>query len=79
MIHIRHFVAASLVAPALAWSAPVLAQATPTCEPGTRLFENALLLDGPVCVPDAPGRIAFIDDNVVYAMELGIPTITRSY
>jgi ABC-type Fe3+-hydroxamate transport system substrate-binding protein len=79
MIHVRHFVAALLVAPALAWSAPVLAQATPTCEPGTRLFENALLLDGPVCVPDAPGRIAFIDDNVVYAMELGIPTITRSY
>lgn len=58
---------------------PALAQDTPVCETGTRPFEHHLLLDGPVCVPETPERVAFIDDNVVYAMELGIPTITRSY
>lgn len=70
----------TLTAVALALVAgPALAQEAPVCDPGTHLFDNPLLLDGALCVPDDPQRVAFIDDNVVYAMELGIPTITRSY
>ena len=69
-------IAAALLA---STAVPALAQDAPSCEPGQILFEHQVLLDGPTCVPEAPKRVAVIDDTVVYAMELGIPTITRSY
>lgn len=64
---------------ALLIAAPAIAQDVPACAPGTRLFESPLLLKGPLCVPEAPARTAFIDDTVLYALELGIPSVTSSY
>jgi ABC-type Fe3+-hydroxamate transport system substrate-binding protein len=63
---------------ALLLASPASAQDAPACPPGTRLFEHVLLID-PVCVPEAPERVAFIDDNVMSALELDIPSVTRSY
>lgn len=60
-------------------ASPAFAQNAPTCDPGTRLFDSPMFVDGAVCVPETPQRVAFLDDTVVFAMELGIPSITRSY
>lgn len=75
----RHILLTSLIVAGLASASPSIAQDKPTCEAGQKLFESHLLLNGSICVPEAPQRVAFLDDYVVYAMELGIPTITRSY
>ena len=75
----RQLLLTSLLVTGLTTAAPVLAQDKPACEAGQKLFESPLLLDGPVCIPEVPARTAVLDDLVVHAMELGIPTITRSY
>jgi ABC-type Fe3+-hydroxamate transport system substrate-binding protein len=54
------------------------AVAQEVCAAGTHLFEDAILVE-PVCVPDEIKRPAFIDENVVHALELGIPSVTRQY
>lgn len=69
-------VGALLLLPAIV--VPAASQDALTCQAGTRLVEHKLLVD-PVCVPDAPQRIAFIDDNILSAFELGIPSVTSSY
>jgi ABC-type Fe3+-hydroxamate transport system substrate-binding protein len=61
------------------FAAPAFAQAGPICDANQRLFDSPLLVDGATCIPEAPKRAAFLDDTVVYALELDIPTITRSY
>lgn len=58
---------------------PAIGQDAPACAPGQRLFEHELIDGGPVCVPESPGRVAFLDSNVVVGIELGIPSVTRSY
>lgn len=62
----------------VAMSGGAVAQDKPTCGPGTYLFEHKLLVE-PVCVPDDPKRVAFIDDTVLSGIELGVPSITRSH
>lgn len=54
------------------------AQDKPVCEAGTHLFEDRILVE-PVCVPDEIKRPAFLDENIVHALELGIPSVTRQY
>lgn len=73
----RHTILATLAT--LALVSPVAAQDSPKCEAGMRLLESPLLVDGPICIPQSPQRVAVLDDLVVHAVELGIPTITRSY
>lgn len=67
---------ALLLLPALA--VPTASQDALTCQAGTRLVEHQLLVKQ-VCVPDAPERVAFIDDNILSAFELGISSVTSSY
>jgi len=67
----------SLAALALLAGAAV-AQDKLDCAAGTHLFEHALLVS-PVCVPDDPRRVAFLDDTVLSGIELGLPSITRSH
>ncbi|MGV3491571.1 MAG: hypothetical protein ACO1OG_09650 [Devosia sp.] len=55
-----------------------VAQETPACAAGTHLFEHELLISA-VCVPDDPQRVAFIDDIVLSAIELGVPSVTSSH
>ena len=48
------------------------------CGPGTHQFAHRLLAE-PVCVPDDPQRVAFIDSNIAFAVALDIPSVTTSY
>src|SRR6218665_1733041 len=73
--HHLHPIAMAGVALALL-AGPAAAQES--CAAGTKLFESPLLI-APVCVPEKLDRVAFIDDNVMSALELGIPSITTSY
>jgi ABC-type Fe3+-hydroxamate transport system substrate-binding protein len=74
----RAFYAAFALAGLGVLAGPAIGQDKPTCEAGTHLFENRLLIS-PVCVPDDPKRVAFIDDIVLNAIELGIPSVTTSH
>ncbi len=58
---------------------PALAQDAAACDAGLRLFEDRLLVGGALCVPDVPSRPAFLDDMVIHALELGIPSVARQY
>ncbi len=40
---------------------PVFAQESATCEEGSHLFEHEYLGSDPVCIPDAPERVAVLD------------------
>lgn len=55
-------------------AAPVL-----TCGDGFRLFDHELLATEPVCIPENPQRIAFIDSTIAYGIALGIDSVTRNY
>jgi iron complex transport system substrate-binding protein len=68
----------SLAALVLLLAGGAVAEDKPDCAAGAHLFEHRLLL-APVCVPDAPERVAFIDDMVLSGIELGVPSVTRSY
>lgn len=52
---------------------------TLTCKNGFRAFDHALLATEPVCIPENPQRIAFIDSTVNNAIALGVDSITRHY
>jgi iron complex transport system substrate-binding protein len=49
-----------------------------TCEAGFRLFEHELLATEPVCVPENPQRVAFLDQAVVNGYVLGVNSVTRN-
>jgi iron complex transport system substrate-binding protein len=57
----------------------IYAQETAECEPGFRLFEHELLATDPLCIPEDPQRIAFIDSSIAYGVALGVESVTRSY
>lgn len=57
----------------------VYAQETVEYETGFRLFEHELLATEPLCIPDDPQRIAFIDSSIAYGVALGIDSVTQNY
>lgn len=57
----------------------VQAQEGAACEEGFLLFEHELLATDPVCIPENPERVAFIDYLIAYGVALDIPSVTRSF
>ena len=57
---------------------PAAAQET-TCEEGFRLFDHEVLATEPLCIPENPQRIAFIDSTIAYGVALGVPSVTNNY
>lgn len=56
------------------------AAATPLdCEEGFRPFDHELLATEPLCIPENPQRIAFIDSTIAYGIALDLDSVTRSY
>ncbi|MEM8861149.1 MAG: ABC transporter substrate-binding protein [Chloroflexota bacterium] len=51
---------------------------TETCEAGFRLFDSELLFTDPICVPEDPQRVAFIDELVGLVPVLGVESVSRS-
>lgn len=49
------------------------------CEAGFRPFDHDLLATEPLCIPENPERIAFVDSTIDYAVALGVDSVTRSY
>lgn len=49
------------------------------CDDGFLPFDHELLATEPVCIPENPQRIAFIDSTINNAIALGVDSVTRSY
>jgi len=63
----------------LAISSTVIAQEATECEAGFRLFEHELLATEPLCIPEDPQRIAFIESSIAYGIGLGVNSVTSNY
>lgn len=48
------------------------ASAGSLCDAGFRRFDHELLATDPICIPENPQRIAFIDSTIAYGIALGV-------
>jgi iron complex transport system substrate-binding protein len=60
-------------------SSSTVASAAAGCEADFRLFDHDLLATDPICIPNNPQRMAFIDGTIADAIALDVDTVTRHY